>query len=167
MVLRQNLYNKINSIGANNAKGCKMYLLAFDLVHDMIQSTAFVAEACYRHVANSHRPLAKTQQQILNQLARQTVSYLNKVKHTLEGGTYTKAQLDDAQQAKTALLAELSDLLDQQVTGIQTGNYGSKNSQLFFSIILETKDLVAVTYRFTKLFYRIDKDMPLLTTQYG
>ena len=46
-------------------------------------------------------------------------------------------------------------MLSKQVEGIYHKFYGFKNTDLVMSILLETKDLVAISGRFAKLMKRI------------
>ena len=65
-----------------------------------------------------------------------------------------KGSLDKVQIQKKNLLILLEDSLKNQVQGIKEENYGARNSQLMFKILLETKDLIAIASRLIKLHKR-------------
>ena len=48
-------------------------------------------------------------------------------------------------------------LLDQQISGVKNADYSMRNSMLFFSIQLETKDLVEAVNRCLQLYHHIDQ----------
>ena len=69
------------------------------------------------------------------------------------------------QKEKRELLSQIENLLSLQAAGIQQHRYGSRNSVLFFNLMLESKDIVAVAFRFIKLHSRLQESMEYGATQ--
>ena len=57
---------------------------------------------------------------------------------------------------KKPLFIQIETLLADQSDGIKKKTYSARNSILFFSLLLETKDLIAVAARFVKLYYLLE-----------
>jgi hypothetical protein len=62
-------------------------------------------------------------------------------------------------EKKRALLSRMEELLTQQAAGIQNRRYSAKNSGLFFNLLLESKDVIAVSFRLVKLHQRLQQSM--------
>ncbi len=138
----------------------ELYLLVYDLEQDLLQSTQLIVGYCREYVANSMPPLDKSQRADLNRLGIALGSYLKQVGRALEIRNNGSAQ--ELVQHKQALLRDIERLIGRQVTGLKANQYGHRNSMLYFSLLLESKDIIAVTARFVKLYKRVDEATPLL-----
>ena len=65
---------------------------------------------------------------------------LEKVSTVFENRTFD--QLDEILVEKQALLNDVSESIEKQVARIRTDETSPKNTTLYFSVLLETKDLV-------------------------
>ncbi len=154
-------FGDIRRIEEEHTEGSRTYLLVYDLEQDIIQSAEFVVEATEKHVANVLSPLAGSQSAAMEQIAAGVRDYLDRTAAVLEQSDFSDfaALIKDKQH----LFLQLEELLGMQVNGIKTQRFGARNSLLFFSLLLESKDIVAVTARFTKLYHRLQQPAdPLL-----
>lgn len=156
-------YSQIKRIKEQKTEASRAYLLVYDLEQDFLQSASFIAEACTEHLNNLHRPLHAQQANELKDLNRSLKRYFHNVAHVLKENKLSS--LPGLEQEKTALFQQIEILLSQQVVGIKADSYNAINSFLFFNILLEIKDLVAVSFRFLKLYARLEKmhDIPPLS----
>ncbi len=149
-------YGSIKRVEEETAEGSRTYLLAYDLMQDFIQSAVLVADTARAHVEDVLAPLESNQQKKLEDIANRLNEYFGKCTHILR--TREFEQMKDLKAAKKNLLEEIEWLLALQTKGIKEDQYSPRNSILFFSILLETKDLVAVAARFVKMYYRLEHE---------
>lgn len=152
-LLKDQLFRLIQRIEEEEAENSRLYVLVYDLEQDLLQSVQFIFEACEAHVVNIHSPLLPKQQNRLRKLEQHIHTYTDFVQKSLQQAKWH--QYEESLQQKEALLKQIEDLLTEQISGIKSGQYTAKNSHVYFSILLETKDLVAITARFLKLYYRL------------
>jgi phosphate/sulfate permease len=151
---RYAFYGSIKRIEEGIAEGSRTYLLTYDLMQDFIQSAVMIADTARNHVEDVLAPLEKEQYEQLNQIAKGLAEYFNLCSYMLR--TRDFSDFPSIKANKKKLLKEIEHLLALQTTGIKTASYSARNSILFFSLILETKDLIAVAARFVKLYYRLE-----------
>jgi phosphate/sulfate permease len=153
--LRNKLFGYISRIQEDNSRASRLYLLIFDLDQDILQSTRFIVKACVTHVSNSHNPLAEFQATKLEEVRDSVSVFLDEILDILDKKEYERYEF--LKDHRRNLLDKLEELLAHQTDGIRAGKYNSRNSLLFFSLLLETKDLVVNAARFIKLYYRLQR----------
>jgi hypothetical protein len=164
--LKKQLYNGIRRIAEEHTDSSRVYLLVFDLEQDLLQSISFVIEECRNHVQNDHKPLSADQGKKLYEIQQAIGIYFEEVQELLKQKEFKG--LDRLLTEKRKLFLQLERLISQQVEGIRKEEYGRRNSMLYFSLLLELKDLIAVAARFAKLYERaqraltIEKGTPLV-----
>ncbi len=147
------LYATLNQIEAQDVDAARTYVHIFHLKQDMLQSLDLLAEQATQHVENAHNPLKPQQIAALQHLKEAVGQYMQ--------DTIDKLPVKDevvyqrALQEKRELLAEIEKAIVNQVQGIKEKHFNSRNSQLFFTLLLEIKDIVAITARFIKVYHRV------------
>ena len=147
------MFGSIKRLEDRSSAGSRLYLLVYDLEQDMLQSAGNMIKACRSHVANSFDPPTKKQISQLNYVLESLENYLNYLSEIIKNRSFDQIQHVIAK--KQILLTELERILSNQMEGIKRRKYGKRNSLLFFSLILETKDIIAVAARFVKLFSHV------------
>lgn len=155
--LRKRLFSAIRRIEENNAEASRAYLLVYDLEQDILQSVKLIFDACREHVQNVHKPLDDEQGELLYRMQEEVSDYLQNVAEVLGNGTYHI--VDDILEEKRNLFLHLEKLINHQVEGVKARKYGRRNSMLYFSLLLELKDLIAVAARFVKLYSRVHQSV--------
>jgi phosphate/sulfate permease len=165
-VLKKQLYNGIKRIAEEHTDSSRVYLLVFDLEQDILQSISFIIEECREHVRNDHKPLELEQGKKLYDMQNAIGLYFQEIADVLAKGDFKTLGLLLAEKRK--LFIQLERLISEQVEGIRKERYGRRNSMLYFSLLLELKDLIAVAARFAKLYERaqralsLEKGLPLV-----
>lgn len=154
--LKSNLFKAIKKSKLNKKQTAQLYILSNDMMQDILQSLTFIVNATETHVKNAHKPLKPEQQETLKIVEQEVVAYLAEIVNNLKAHDY-EASLSRLKEHKRSIFDHLEAILSSQVDGISKKEYGFKNSNLALSIILETKDLVAISVRFTKLIHRLGK----------
>ena len=165
-VMKKQLYNGIKRIAEEHTDSSRVYLLVFDLEQDILQSISFIIEECREHVRNDHKPLELEQGKKLYDMQNAIGAYFQEVADLLVKRDFKTLGLLLAEKRK--LFVQLEKLISEQVEGIRKERYGRRNSMLYFSLLLELKDLIAVAARFAKLYERaqralsVEKGLPLV-----
>ena len=73
--------------------------------------------------------------------------------------------INDVRAGKRSIFDNIENALSHQVEGIARKEYGFKNTNIFLDLLLETKDLVAISVRFSKLLHRLAKGQSPLGTR--
>ena len=138
--LKDGVFYFIKSLDETSVQASRFYIMILGYLQDVAQSISYISRASYKHVNNNHKNLKKGQIKDLKSIDIQLSSILNK-----EATVFEKRELDNLD----VLLAENNELLkdvrasiEKQVARIRTIETSPKNTSLYFSILLETKDLI-------------------------
>lgn len=151
--LRKKMYKAIKRLEGGDTEAGRLYLLVYDLEQDITQSIGFIVDACRSHIENSHKPVKPEQAANLNAVLIAVEGYLNNVAGKMKQKDFQN--VEDLKQQKKDIFKLLENLLSDQIQAIQQKDLGRRNSMLMFSLKLETKDVVAVSHRFVKLYHRL------------
>ncbi len=155
---KYSFYNDLRRLRDDSGQGGRLYVFLFDLQQDMVQSIELIVNSCRNHIENSHVPFDSGQSELLADLEKQLDGYLDGVIDLISSRDETR--LSHLMSIKTELLGHIESALSNQVGEIRSGTTGERNSLLFMSLLLETKDLVAVSSRLVKLYHRALEQRP-------
>lgn len=149
------LFESIKRINEKQSEGSRTILYVYDLEQDIVQSAELIVASSNQHVKNMLSPLSPDQINQLNMLQKEVGEYLSQIEQFISKNG--KMDSGPILLQKKRLLKMLEDGLTQQVHGIKEGVFGARNSQLIFKILLETKDMIAISARFIKLYQRLNQ----------
>lgn len=155
---KSQLFSSIKRLEGEHLEISRLYLLIYDLQQDIVQSTRLIVQECDDYVGNSLPSLSPEQKAKLSQFRDHIGEYLNEIIDMLNKQQYEN--LDQITERKEQLFEELKEMIESQVQGIQTEVFGLRNSLMFFSLQLETKDLIAVTASFVRFFSKMNDEVP-------
>lgn len=147
-------YGAIRRINEEIAEGSRTYLLTYDLQQDFVQSATFIAEAARQHVEDVLQPLASEQLAELQIITNQLDTYLQTCTYVLRTRDFDF--FTQIKEEKKSMMERIERLLAQQAKGIKQQIYSARNSILFFSLMLETKDIISVAAQFVKLYRKLE-----------
>ena len=153
--IKNNLFKAIKKSKLNEKQTAQLYILSNDLMQDILQSLGYIINAVDKHVKNAHKPLDGTQMETIQKIKIEVITYLANIANSLDIHDYE--DLADIRTAKRSVFDNIEKALSQQVEGIARKEYGFKNTDIFLNLLLETKDLVAISVRFSKLLHRLVK----------
>ena len=153
--IKNNLFKAIKKSKLNEKQTAQLYILSNDLMQDILQSLGYIINAVDKHVKNAHKPLDGTQVETIQKIKIEVITYLANIANSLDIHDYE--DLADIRTAKRSVFDNIEKALSQQVEGIARKEYGFKNTDIFLNLLLETKDLVAISVRFSKLLHRLVK----------
>ncbi|MGC6285655.1 MAG: inorganic phosphate transporter [Polaribacter sp.] len=138
--LKENVFYFIKSLDESSVQASKFYIIVLSYLQDAAQSISFISRASYKHVNNNHKNLKKGQIKDLIFIEKQLSNILHNISKVFKDRNFD--DLNSILESKRVLLNDLSSSIEKQVERIRTNESSPKNTTLYFSILLETKDLL-------------------------
>ena len=139
--LKDGVFYFIKSLDDSSVQASRFYILILGYLQDVAQSISFISRATYKHVNNNHKNLKKGQLADLKEIANELSRLLERI-----SVAFDKQSLDDLANIlaeKRSLLKNVANSIEKQVERIRTTETSPKNTTLYFSLLLETQDLVS------------------------
>ena len=138
--LKDGVFYFIKSLDDTSVQASRFYILVLGYLQDVAQSISYISRASFKHVNNNHKNLKRDQISDLKEIDNQLSDLLTKVSTIFEHRSFD--DLDPILVEKQALLQDVSASIEKQVTRIRQEESSPKNTTLYFSILLETQDLI-------------------------
>ena len=138
--LKDNVFYFIKSLDETSVQASRFYIMVLGYLQDAAQSISYISRASFKHVNKNHKNLKKGQLRDLKTINNQLSSILNNVSDVFKTRGFDN--LNPILIEKRELLDNVSKSVERQVARIRTDESSPKNSTLYFSILLETKDLI-------------------------
>jgi len=134
-------------IGASN-----FYINAMGHLTDISQSLDYIGKISHKHVNNNHRKLKYNQIKELKEIDYKLVDILNNTQTAFEERSFEKigAILDNKQE----LYDLVSQKIEKQVERTRTEESSPKNTTLYFTLLLETRDLMTANMNLLEQYYK-------------
>ena len=139
--LKDGVFYFIKSLDETSVEASRFYIMVLGYLQDVAQSISYISRASYKHVNNNHKNLKKGQLKDLNAIDNQLTDLLEKVSEVFHSRSFDN--LDSILSEKQELIKDVSASIENQVARIRTDETSPKNTTLYFSVLLETKDLIA------------------------
>ncbi|WP_075340344.1 inorganic phosphate transporter [Tenacibaculum agarivorans] len=139
--LKNGVFYFIRSLDDTSVEASKFYILILGYLQDVTQSISYISKITYNHVNNNHKNLKKSQLKDLSSINDKLTGLLDKVSVTFQNKSFDN--LNEVLNGKAELLNDLTSSIEKQVERIRTVETSPKNTTLYFSILLETQDLVS------------------------
>ncbi len=141
--LRDNIFYFIKNLDESSVSTSNFYISILSYLQDMTQSLEYIAKAGYKHVHNNHKKLRFNQIKDL----KETDGYLDDLFKEIETIFETKdfLKLTELIINKQALFKKVDLKIHKQVERTRNDESSPKNTALYFSLLLETKDLLVAT----------------------
>ncbi|MCG8183388.1 inorganic phosphate transporter [Tenacibaculum piscium] len=139
--LKDGVFYFIKSLDDTSVQASRFYILVLGYLQDVAQSISYISSASFKHVNNNHKNLKKDQLADLKHIDTTLSKLLDDISVTFESRDFNK--LEVIINEKKQLLKNISSSIEKQVARIRTDEASPKNTTLYFSILLETQDLVS------------------------
>jgi phosphate/sulfate permease len=117
----------------------RLYILVFNLMQDLYQSSRLVNEVIMTHIVNHHSPPKKKYAEWMVNLERGISDYTIKISEHIASGTGVNAASQEEQKRLTQFLNKS---LDELVLDIQKDDLGNRMGLLLTRVLLEMRDIV-------------------------
>ncbi|SHI55919.1 inorganic phosphate transporter [Pseudozobellia thermophila] len=141
--LRDNIFYFIKNLDESSVGTSNFYITILSYLQDMTQSLEYIAKAGYKHVHNNHKKLRFNQIKDLKETDGYIDELFSEIKTIFETKDFLK--LTDLIVTKRELFHKLDLKIQKQVERTRTDESSPKNTALYFSLLLETKDLLVAT----------------------
>ena len=139
--LKDGVFYFIKSLDETSVQASRFYIMVLGYLQDVAQSISYISRASYKHVNNNHKNLKKGQLKDLKHIDEEFSALLLKVADVFEKRTFES--LSEILVEKQELFKNVSLSIEKQVARIRTDETSPKNTTLYFSLLLETKDLIS------------------------
>lgn len=141
--LRDDIFYFIKSLDETSVSASNFYLEILGSLQDMTQSLDYITKLSYKHVNNNHKKLKFNQIKELSEIS-QTINILFKdAKEIFERQSFDR--ISPILEQKLRVNQALKSNIDTQVMRTRNEESSPKNTTLYFSLLLETKDLMNAT----------------------
>lgn len=141
--LRDNIFYFIKNLDESSIGTSNFYITALSYLQDMTQSLEYISKAGYKHVNNNHKKLRFNQIKDLKETDQYVEKLFVEVETIFESKNF--GGLTSLIMGKEELLQKLDQKIAKQVERTRADESSPKNTALYFSILLETKDLLLAT----------------------
>src|SRR5690606_37119553 len=152
--LKRNSLRAIRQLGAADRRSAEVIVYGGDLIQDMLQSAKFLSAESVQYIENLHEPLASGFIATLEELAvkmdrffRLAVNELNE-----EDGPDVRLLRQHRNEIREFINTHFGNELDI----IRRKNIGSKQALLQTSIFLQSRDILAVLFRISKIYGKFE-----------
>jgi len=141
--LRGNIFYFIKNLDESSIGASNFYITALSYLQDMTQSLEYISKASYKHVNNNHKKLRFNQIKDLKETDLFIEDLFTKIKTIFDAQEY--GRLTSIIMEKEVLMTTLDQKINKQIERTRADESSPKNTALYFSLLLETKDLLKAT----------------------
>lgn len=148
--IKRNVFYFIKTIEEESLNSNQFYIHILDHLQDMVQSIGYITRNSYNHVNNNHKNLKFNQIRDLKKVDNRIQVLFDETAGIFDSQDFSRIERLLAE--KQELMDDVSALIEKQITRIRTSESSPKNSELYFGLLLETKDLVTSTMNLLELY---------------
>jgi len=141
--LRDNIFYFIKNLDESSVGASNFYILILGYLQDMTQSLTYITKVSHKHVHNNHKKLKFNQIKELSQINDAIQQLFSEAIAVYKSQSFEK--IGAIIEKKNEIYAILKSNIDAQVKRTRTEESSPKNTTLYFSLLLETKDLLKAT----------------------
>lgn len=149
--LRDNIFYFIKNLDETSVRGSNFYIVILGYLTDVVQSLEFISKASYKHVHNNHKALRFNQIKDLQEIDQHLEELLNEIEDIFDKKEFQR--IKNVLNKKEEIFAILSNKIEKQIARTRTEESSPKNTTLYFSLLLETKDLVSALMNLMGEYY--------------
>ncbi|WP_372973173.1 inorganic phosphate transporter [Muriicola sp.] len=157
--LRDHLFYFIKNLDESNVEASNFYINILGDLTDISQSLEYIAKITHKHVNNNHKKLKFNQIKELTEINQQLETLFSNTKDAFDNGSYEKIGIILDQ--KQDLYNLVTEKIEKQIARTRSEESSPKNTTLYFSMLIETKDLMEATMELLELYYqKYDQSVP-------
>lgn len=149
--LRDHIFYFIKNLDEASVGASNFYINILGYLQDMTQSLEYLSKISHKHIHNNHKKLKYNQIKELKEIDQKLDILLEETKQAFE--TRSFKQVGIILNSKQSLLDMVSQKIEKQIARTRTEESSPKNTTLYFTILLETKDFINATMNLLELYY--------------
>tara|TARA_R110001583_G_scaffold114775_2_gene265200 strand:+ start:4581 stop:6854 length:2274 start_codon:yes stop_codon:yes gene_type:complete len=148
--LQNNIFYFIKNLDDSSVSASKFYIDVIGDLQDIAQSVSFISKVSHKHINNNHKGLKVNQAKELKEIDEKLKLLFGKIRTIFDSRSFD--QIAFIIEEKQGLLHDVSSYAQKQVERTRTTESSPKNTTLYFSILLETEDLIKATMDLLELY---------------
>ncbi len=149
--LKDHIFYYIKNLKGHDVGASRFYLLVLDHLQDITQSLELITKASLKHVKNNHKGLKFNQIKDLKEIETELLDLFNRTKTDFDNKSLDNIGV--ILNEKQNLLNKLTEQIEKQIARTKDPDSSSKNTTLYFTLLLETKDLIMSTHEMLELYF--------------
>lgn len=149
--LRDNIFYFIKNLDETSVRASSFYINILGYLQDMTQSLEYISKVSHKHINNNHKKLKFSQIKELKEVDNALEVLFNDTKEAFDSRSFEK--IGSIINRKQEVFDLLNDKIQKQVERTRTEESSPKNTTLYFSLLLETKDLLNATMNLLEEYY--------------
>ena len=150
--LRDHIFYFIKNLDEASVGASNLYINILGYLQDMAQSLEYLNKISHKHIHNNHKKLKYNQIKELKEIDLELQKLLSATKAAFETRSFDRIGIIFA--SKQALLDMVSQKIEKQIARTRTEESSPKNTTLYFTFLLETKDFINATMNLLELYYK-------------
>ena len=148
--LHNNIFYFIKNLDESSVSASTFYINVVGDLQDIAQSVGFISKVSHKHIHNNHKGLKPSQAKELKEIAEKLNHLFSEIRIIFDDRSFNK--IASLIEEKKELLKQVSINAQKQVERTKTTESSPKNTTLYFSILLETEDLIKATMDLLELY---------------
>lgn len=149
--LRDHIFYFIKNLDEASVGASNLYINILGYLQDMAQSLEYLNKISHKHIHNNHKKLKYNQIKELKEIDLELQKLLSATKAAFESRSFES--IGEIFASKQELLDMVSQKIEKQVARTRTEESSPKNTTLYFTFLLETKDFINATMNLLELYY--------------
>jgi phosphate/sulfate permease len=150
--LRDNIFYFIKNLDESSVAASNFYIHILGYLQDMIQSLEYISKVSHKHVNNNHKKLKFSQIKELKEVDERFELFFNNTQKAFDSRSFEEIGM--ILKRKTEIISLVTDKIQKQVERTRSEESSPKNTTLYFSILLETKDLLNATMNLLEEYHK-------------
>ncbi len=150
--LRDHIFYFIKNLDEASVGASSFYINALGHLTDISQSLEYIGKVTHKHVNNNHKKLKYNQIKELKELNQKLDEIFDKAKQAFDERSFE--QIGNVLNGKQELFDLVSQKIEKQIARTRTEESSPKNTTLYFSLLLETKDLLTAIMNLLEQYYK-------------
>tara|TARA_B100000886_G_scaffold251975_1_gene177913 strand:+ start:1725 stop:4049 length:2325 start_codon:yes stop_codon:yes gene_type:complete len=149
--LRNDLFYFIKNLDESTIKGASnFYINVLAYLQDIAESLQYISKITYKHINNNHTNLTFNQIRELQEIDSELNALYDEIQYIFSNENLK--ELNKVIDKKQELYSSLKQKIDIQISRTKKDESSPKNTTLYFSILIESKDLVEKTMNLLEMY---------------
>jgi len=149
--LRDHIFYFIKNLDESSLGASNFYISLLGDLQDITQSLEYISTVSFKHVNNNHKKLKYNQIQELKDIDHKLNSLLNEISDIFSQNEFSR--IVEVLSIKQSLFDTITSKIEAQITRTRSDESSPKNTTLYFSLLLESKDLINTVMSFSELYH--------------
>lgn len=150
--LKDNIFYFIRNLDEPSVAASNFYINILAHLQDITQSLDYISKASHKHINNNHKKLKFSQVKELKDLDTKLESLFSTTQMAFESRSFE--QIGAVLEGKADIFNLVRDKIQKQVERTRSEESSPKNTTLYFSLLLETKDLLTAMMNLLEEYYQ-------------